>query len=51
MTLSVLHYIDVGSAGIEDSTLGRTFRPYLHGTDHDALQTQHEIHHKKMRRR
>lgn len=51
MTLSVLHNIDVGSAGIEDSTLGRTFRPYLHGTDHDALQTQHEFHHKKMRRR
>lgn len=50
MTLSVKHSIDVGSAGIEDSTLGRTYRPYLHGTDHDALQTQHEFHHKKSRR-
>jgi len=50
MTLSVKHNIDVGSAGIEDSTLGRTYRPYLHGTDHDALQTQHEFHHKKSRR-
>lgn len=49
MTLTVRHNIDVGSAGMEDSSLGRTYRPYLQGTDHDQLQTKKEFHHKRIR--
>ena len=50
MTLSITHNIDVGSAGFEDASLGRTFRPYLKGTDHDALHTKTEFTHKRMRK-
>lgn len=49
MTLTVKHNIDIGSSGMEDSSLGRTYRPYLQGTDHDQLQTKNEFHHKKIR--
>ena len=48
--LTITHHIDVGSAGIEDITLGRTHRPYLQSSTHDALQTKHEFHNQKRRR-
>ena len=47
ITLGITWSIDVGSAGQEDTTAGRHFRPLLHATEHDPLRTQQE--HKRRR--
>lgn len=49
ITLSVKYAVDVGSAGMEDVTLGRTYRPYLKQTPHDPLETRNEFHRKRAR--
>lgn len=45
--LNIMQYIDLGSAGMEDVSLGRTYRPYLKRTQHDALHTAHEFARKR----
>lgn len=47
--LSVKYAVDVGSAGLEDATLGRTHRPFLHQTGHDPLTTRAEYLNKRGR--
>ena len=49
VVISVEWAVDVGSAGLEDITLGRTFRPVLQATNHDPLETQHEYRNKRRR--
>jgi hypothetical protein len=49
IVISVEWAIDVGGAGLEDFTLGRTFRPILQSTGHDPLHTQAEHQHKRKR--
>ena len=49
ITLSVKYAVDLGSAGMEDVTLGRTYRPYLKQTHHDPLETRNEFHRKRAR--
>ena len=49
IVISVEWAIDVGGAGMEDFTLGRTFRPILQSTGHDPLHTQAEHQHKQKR--
>ena len=49
IVISVEWAIDVGGAGMEDFTLGRTFRPILQSTGHDPLHTQSEHQHKRKR--
>ena len=43
MILNVTYNIDVGAAGLEDASMGRTYRPYLQGTQHDPLTTSKEF--------
>ena len=47
--LNITYNIDVGSAGIEDASMGRTYRPYLKRTNHDPLETSREFAHKRLR--
>jgi hypothetical protein len=49
VVISVEWAVDVGSAGLEDVTLGRTFRPVLQATKHDPLETQNEYRNKRRR--
>lgn len=49
LILNVQYNIDVGSAGLEDASMGRTYRPYLKRTQHDPLTTSREYAHKKIR--
>jgi hypothetical protein len=49
IVISVEWAIDVGGSGMEDFTLGRTFRPILQSTGHDPLHTQAEHQHKRKR--
>ena len=49
IVISVEWAIDVGGAGMEDFTLGRTFRPILQNTAHDPLHTQAEHQYKRKR--
>jgi hypothetical protein len=43
LSVSIQWAIDVGSAGLEDVSMGRTFRSALHNTDHDPLRTYPEF--------
>ena len=43
LSVSIQWAIDVGSAGLEDVSMGRTFRSALHNTDHDPLKTYPEF--------
>ena len=43
LSLSIQWAIDVGSAGLEDVSMGRTFRSALHNSDHDPLKTYPEF--------
>ena len=47
VTLGLTWSMDLGTSGQEDTTAGRHFRPILHATEHDPLQTQRE--HKRRR--
>ena len=49
VVLSIRYSVDSGSAGFENSSLGRTYRPYLTQDYHDPLTTEKE-HHKKLKR-
>lgn len=49
LIINVAYNIDVGSAGLEDATMGRTYRPYLKRTQHDPLTTSAEFAHKRIR--
>ena len=44
VVLSIRYSIDAGSAGFENSSLGRTYRPYLAQDYHDPLTTTKEHH-------
>jgi hypothetical protein len=48
LLIHIRYAIDAGSAGFEDSNLGRDYRPILHHEYHDSLQTIKE--HKKSKR-
>lgn len=48
LIIHIRYAIDAGSAGFEDSTLGRDYRPFLQHEYHDSLQTIKE--HKKSKR-
>ena len=43
LSVSIQWAIDVGSAGLEDVSMGRTFRSALHNSDHDPLRTYPEF--------
>ena len=43
LSVSIQWAIDVGSAGLEDVSMGRTFRSALHSSDHDPLRTYPEF--------
>jgi hypothetical protein len=43
LSLSIQWAIDVGSAGLEDISMGRTFRSALHNSDYDPLKTYPEF--------
>ena len=48
LILNVTFNIDVGSAGLEDASMGRTYRPYLKRTLHDPLTTSREFSQKRI---
>ena len=47
VVVAVKYSVDVGSAGMEDVTLGRNYRPYLQQTQHDPLHTRKEFNRKR----
>ena len=49
VTLGIVWSVDVGLSGQEDVTGGRIFRPLLHSTPHDPLQTTSEHQRKRNR--
>ena len=49
VVLCIRYSVDSGSAGFENASLGRTYRPYLSMDTHDPLTTEKE-HYKKLRR-
>ena len=43
LSVSIQWAIDVGSAGLEDVSMGRTFHSALHNSSHDPLRTYPEF--------
>lgn len=50
VTLSVKYSMDAGNTGMEDTSLGRTYRPSFHQEMHDPLMTMQEHSQNKRRR-
>jgi len=51
INIGIVWSIDLGSAGLEDVTRGRTYRPMLYNTNHDPLQTYEENQYLPQKRR
>ena len=51
INIGIVWSIDLGSAGLEDVTRGRTYRPMLYNSNYDPLQTQEENQHLPQKRR